>query len=68
MLIYELKQDNENSDIVIEMRAYYDTNSKNVILYQYKFEQDKVIDINCVQLPIEQFGPLTRNVVKAYVS
>ena len=68
MLIYEFKQDNENSDIVIEMRAYYDTNSKNVTLYQYKFEQDKVIDINCVQLPIEQFGPLTRSVVKAYVS
>ena len=68
MLIYERKQESDNSDLVTEMRVYFDSDSKGVILYQYKFKHEKVVDINCVQLPIEQFGPLTKSVLKAYVS
>ena len=46
MLIYERKQESDNSDLVTEMRVYFDSDSKDVILYQYKFKHSFLYGFN----------------------
>jgi len=65
MLIQEFKQSHNNIDI--ETRVYLDIESKNVIIYQYKFCHDKVLDTNCVHIPIMQFGILTKKTLQYYL-
>tara|TARA_R110000824_G_scaffold68520_1_gene177153 strand:+ start:761 stop:1030 length:270 start_codon:yes stop_codon:yes gene_type:complete len=51
-----------------ETRIYFDEETKNVIFYQYKYKGDKVIDTNCVEIPIRQFAITTKEVLKPYLS
>lgn len=65
MLIQEFKQSHNNIDI--ETRVYLDIESKNVIIYQYKFCHDEVLDTNCVYIPIRQFSSLAKKTLQSYI-
>lgn len=78
MLIHEFKQlhilrylevgakDYEGEET--ETRIYFDEETRNIIFYQYKYKGDKVIDTNCVEIPIRQFAVVTKEVLKTYLS
>ena len=51
-----------------ETRIYFDEETRNVIFYQYKYKGDKVIDTNCVEMPVRQFAITTTEVLKPYIS
>ena len=65
MLTHEFKETHKG--IETETRIYLDIDSKDVILYQYRFYKDKVLDTNCVHIPIQQFGTLTKSVLKSFL-
>ena len=51
-----------------ETRVYLDEETTEIIIYQYKFKSDKVIDINSVHLTLRQFAILTKDIFKTYVA
>ena len=65
MLSYEFKETVKNIDL--ETRIYLDTESNSVILYQYKFHKDKILDTNCISIPIKEFGKTTKKVLKSFI-
>ena len=62
MLVYEIK-----TSKVSETRIYLDNNTKEVVMYQYNFKDNQIVDTNCIQISIQQFGLLTQNVLKSYL-
>jgi len=65
MMIHEFKE--ANKGIETETRIYLDMESRYVELYQYKFCKDKVLDTNRIQIPIKQFGTLTKGVLGSFI-
>ena len=65
MLSHEFKE--TINGIETETRIYLDQESKGVLLYQYRFHKDKVIDTNCIHIPIEQFGTITKSVLRSFI-
>ena len=65
VLIYESNQ--TNNETYIESRTYLDIKSGTVLFYQYTFKNNKVINTNCVEIPIKQFGPISKNILKSYL-
>ena len=65
MLIHELKETHKQIDV--ETRIYLDMENKNVIFYQYRFKKDKVLDTNCINIPINEFGKITKMALQSYI-
>ena len=65
MFIYESKQ--TNNDTYIESRTYLDIKSGILTFYQYRFKHNKVIDTNCVEVPLKQFSLIAKSLLKAYI-
>lgn len=65
MLIHELKETHKQIDV--ETRIYLDMENKNVIFYQYRFKKDKVLDTNCINIPITEFGKITKMALQSYI-
>jgi|LULM01.1.fsa_nt_gb hypothetical protein len=65
MLIHEFKDTHNQIDI--ETRVYLDMQTKSITCYQYKFKKDKVLDINCINVPMNEFGILTKSALKSYL-
>ena len=65
MLIHELKETRKQIDV--ETRIYLDIKNKNVIFYQYRFKKDKVLDTNCINIPIAEFGKITKMALQSYI-
>ena len=58
MLIHEFTQTHNKADI--ETRIYLNLETKSVAFYQYTYKKDKVLDINSINIPIKEFGKLTK--------
>lgn len=65
MLIYESKQ--TNNETHIESRTYLDIKSGILTFYQYTFKHNKIINTNCVEVPIKQFSLIAKSLVKSYI-
>ena len=65
MFIYEFKETHNHIDI--ETRIYLDIENKNIIFYQYRFNEDKVLDTNCTLIPLNEFGKITKLTLKSYI-
>ena len=65
MLIYESNQ--TNNETYIESRTYLDIKSGILRFYQYTFKHNKVINTNCVEIPIKQFSLIAKSLVKSYI-
>lgn len=65
MLIHEFKE--QKKRLQIETRIYLDVENKYVELYQYTFDKDKVLDTNRIQIPIKQFGKITKSVLSSFI-
>ena len=65
MLIHEHKE--THNHIETETRVYLDVENKNVEYYQYQFYEDKVLDINCINIPMVEFGKLTKVALHSYI-
>ena len=65
MLIYESNQTNNKTHI--ESRTYLDIKSGILTFYQYTFNHNKVINTNCVEIPIKQFSLIAKSLVQSYI-
>ena len=65
MLIYESNQ--TNNETYIESRTYLDIKSGILTFYQYTFKHNKVINTNCVEIPIKQFSLIAKSLVQSYI-
>tara|TARA_R100000664_G_C2667618_1_gene81055 strand:+ start:267 stop:479 length:213 start_codon:yes stop_codon:yes gene_type:complete len=65
MLIHEFTQTHNKADI--ETRIYLNLETKSVAFYQYTYKKDKVLDINSINIPIKEFGKLTKMALKSYI-
>ena len=65
MLIYESNQ--TKNETYIESRTYLDIKSGILTFYQYTFKHNKVINTNCVEIPLKQFGLISKSVLKSYL-
>lgn len=65
MLIHEFKETSNHIDT--ETRVYLDTETKNIICYQYRFSEDKVLDANCTLIPLKEFGKLSKLALQSYI-
>ena len=65
MLVHEFKEIRKG--VETETRIYLDIESMDVILYQYRFYKDKVLDTNCIHIPIQKFGAMTKGVLKSFL-
>jgi len=65
MLIHEFKETSKG--VETETRIYLDIKSKYVELYQYRFYKDKILDTNRIQIPIQNFGTVTKNVLSSFI-
>jgi len=65
MLIYESNQ--TNNETYIESRTYLDIKSGIITFYQYTFKHNKVINTNCVEVPLKQFSLIAKSLLKSYI-
>ena len=65
MLVHEFHQ--AQNETYIESRTYLDSKSGTVLFYQYTFKNNKVINTNCVEVPIKQFGLISKNILRSYI-
>jgi len=65
MFIYESKQ--TNNETYIESRTYLDIKSGMLTFYQYTFKHNKVINTNCVEVPLKQFSLIAKSLLQSYL-
>ena len=65
MLVHEFNK--TQNETYIESRTYLDSKSGTVLFYQYTFKNNKVINTNCVEVPIKQFGLISKNILRSYI-
>lgn len=65
MLIYESNQ--TKNETYIESRTYLDIKSGIIVFYQYTFKHNKVINTNCVEVPLKQFSLIAKSLLKSYI-
>ena len=65
VLIYESNQ--TNNETYIESRTYLDIKSGIITFYQYTFKHNKVINTNCVEVPLKQFSLIAKSLLKSYI-
>jgi hypothetical protein len=66
MLIQEFIQEEKN--VNVETRVYIDKTTSEVVLYQYAYKDDIIVSTSGIRIPIKQFGKLTHDVLKFYLS